>query len=84
MQDLRTRTIHEKSGQSGDFALENFLAFEVDSDASLKALLEHVMTFFQPEIKSLQAWLTKSMHILGSLKLLVMAFLLKKKFQLES
>lgn len=55
MQDLRTRTIHEKSGQSGNFALENLLAFEVDSDASLKALLEHVMTFFQPETKSLQA-----------------------------
>ena len=43
MRDLRTRTIHEKSGQSGDFALENFLAFEV-----LRVLLEHVMTFFQP------------------------------------
>ena len=55
MQDLRTRTIHEKSGQSGDFALENLLAFEVDNDVSLKALLEHVMTFFQPETKSLQA-----------------------------
>ena len=54
MQGLRTRTIHEKSGQSGDFALENLLAFEVDSDASLKAL-EHVMTFFQPETKSFQA-----------------------------
>lgn len=48
MQDPRTRTIHEKSGQSGDFALENLLAFEVS-----KALLEHVMTFFQPETKSL-------------------------------
>lgn len=49
MQDLRTRTIHEKSGQSGDFALENLLAFEVDSDASLKALLKHVMTFSNPK-----------------------------------
>ena len=44
MRDLRTMTIHEKSGQSGDFALEDLLAFEV-----LKALPEHVMTFFQPE-----------------------------------
>jgi hypothetical protein len=42
MRDLRTRTIHEKSGQSGDFALENLLAFEV------LQVLEHVMTFFQP------------------------------------
>jgi len=48
MQELRTKTIHGKSGQSGDFALENLLAFEV-----VKALLEHVMTFFQPETKSL-------------------------------